>query len=311
LQLKSYLPAKHREDIAAELSETIHSAVEERERALGHKLSDEELGAVLKGYGHPLLVAGRYLPMQHLIGPGVFPIYWYALQGVSIVIAVIGGIVTGIALLTASRPALAALQVVADMFWTLLLASALVTFVFAVIDHARVHFSSLDAFEPRRLHSGILAVRAAPLSPISRHDTIFEVATTAILLMWWIGWLDFRTIVPSSLSVEFTDGIEPFFWPVVGVCLVELVRLGVDLIRPYRTPLRTVWRLFLNCAWLALIVLLFRADGLIEAGGALVDPDQAERALWSMNLAFRVTLFVLGGVMAAIIAVDAVRLVRR
>jgi hypothetical protein len=311
LQLKSYLPAKHREDIAAELGETIQSAVEERERALGHKLSDEELSAVLKGYGHPLLIAGRYLPMQHLIGPSVFPVYWYALQAVSIVITVIGGIVAGIALLTASRPAQAALQVVADVFWAMLLGCALVTFVFAVIDHARVRFRSLDAFEPRKLHSGVLGVRAAPLSPISRHDTIFEVATTVILLMWWIGWLDFRTIVPSALSVEFTRGIEPFFWPVVGVCLVELLRLGVDLIRPYRTLLRTVWRFCLNCAWLALIVLLFRTDGLIEAGAALIDPGQAERAVWSMNLAFRVSLFVLGVVMAAILATDAVRLVRR
>jgi hypothetical protein len=311
LQLKSYLPAKHREDIAAELSETIHAAVEERERALGHKLSDEELGVVLKGYGHPLLVAGRYLPMQHLIGPGVFPIYWYALQGVSIVIAVIGGIVAGIALLTASRPVLAVLQVVADIFWTMLVACALVTFVFAVIDRARVRFRALDAFEPRKLHSGIFGVRAAPLSPVPRHDTIFEVASTAILLLWWIGWLDFTSIVPSGLSAEFTRGIEPFFWPVVGVCLVELVRLGIDLIRPYRTPLRTVWRLCLNCVWLALIVLLFRTDGLIAAGAALIDPDQAERAVWSMNLALRVALFVLGVGMAALIATDAVRLVRR
>jgi hypothetical protein len=230
---------------------------------------------------------------------------------VSIVIAVIGGIVAGIALLTAARPAQAALQVVADIFWTLLLASALVTLAFAVIDHARVRFRSLDAFEPRKLHSGILGVRAAPLSPISRHDTIFEVATTVILLLWWIGWLDFRTIVPSGLSVQFTRGIDPFFWPVVGVCLLELVRLGVDLIRPYRTPPRTLCRLCLNGIWLALIVLLFRADGLIEAGAALVDPGQAERAVWSMNLAFRVTLFVLGVVMAALIATDAVRLVRR
>jgi hypothetical protein len=311
LQLKSYLPAKHREDIAAELGETIHSAVEERERALGHKLSDEEISAVLKGYGHPLLVAGRYLPMQHLIGPAVFPVYWYALQAVTIVITVIGGIIAGIALLTASRPAQAALQVVADVLWTVLLGSAIVTFIFAVIDHERVRLRFLEVFEPRRLDSSVLGVRAARLSPIPRHDTIFEVASTVILLMWWIGWLDFRGIVPSALSVQFTRGIEPFFWPLVGVCLAELVRLGVDLIRPYRTPLRTVWRLCLNCAWLALIVLLFRTDGLIEAGGALVDPGEAERAVWSMNLALRVSLFVLGVVMAGLIATDAVRLVRR
>jgi hypothetical protein len=312
LQLKSYLPAKHREDIAAELGETIRSTIEERERTLGRKLSDEELGAVLKGYGHPLLIAGRYLPMQHLIGPAVFPVYWYALQAVTIVIAVIGGLLAGVALLIADRPAQVALQVLANVFWIALLAGAVVTFVFAVMDHERVRLPFLEAFEPRRrLNSGILGVRAAPLSPISRQDTIFELATTAILLIWWIGWLDFSNILPPAIAVEFTREIEPFYWPVVGVCVIELVRLGSDFVRPYRTPLRTIWRLCLNAAWLALVVLLFRADGLIEAGTALNGAGEAERAVRMMETSLRVTLFVLGMIMAALIATDIVRLVRR
>jgi hypothetical protein len=66
LQLKTYLPAKQREDIAAELGESILSSVDEREREreLGRKLADEELVTLLKGFGHPLRVAGRYLPKQ-------------------------------------------------------------------------------------------------------------------------------------------------------------------------------------------------------------------------------------------------------
>src|SRR5687767_3782395 len=101
LHLKSLLPAKQRDDIAAELRESIVSAVEERERRHGRALTDAELNEVLRGFGHPLLVAGRYLPMQHLIGPDVFALYWYAMQAVLIVITVIGGLMTGIALLTA------------------------------------------------------------------------------------------------------------------------------------------------------------------------------------------------------------------
>ena len=95
LQLKSLLPAKQREDIAAELrGEHLARAVEERERELGAR-SDRRRAQrrCCSGFGHPMLVAGRYLPMQHLIGPDVFPLYWYVLQAVLIVITVVGGLV--------------------------------------------------------------------------------------------------------------------------------------------------------------------------------------------------------------------------
>src|SRR4051812_6385557 len=79
LQLKTLLPKKQRDDIAAELRESITSTVVDRERKLGRTLTDDELNAVLRGFGHPMVVAGRYLPMQQLIGPDVFPLYWYVM----------------------------------------------------------------------------------------------------------------------------------------------------------------------------------------------------------------------------------------
>ena len=57
LQLKSLLPRKQRDDIAAEIRESIASPVEERERALGRKLDDRETSEILKTYGHPIAVA--------------------------------------------------------------------------------------------------------------------------------------------------------------------------------------------------------------------------------------------------------------
>ena len=59
LQLQTFLPAKQRDDIAAELRESIRSTVEDREREVGRALTDDELNAVLQGFGHPMLVAGR------------------------------------------------------------------------------------------------------------------------------------------------------------------------------------------------------------------------------------------------------------
>src|SRR5262245_34772027 len=141
LQLRTLLPAKQRDDIAAELRESIRSTVEERERELGRPLTDDEVNEILRGFGHPMVVAGRYLPMQHLIGPDVFPLYWYVMQAVLIVIAIIGGLLVGVALLTAPRASQAAVQVAVNFWWIALQAAALVTLVFAALDHGKARFS--------------------------------------------------------------------------------------------------------------------------------------------------------------------------
>ena len=234
LHLKSLLPAKQRDDIAAELRESIRSAVEEREREQGRALTDAELNEMLRGFGHPMVVAGRYLPMQYLIGPDVFPLYWYVLQAVLIVITVIGGLLVGIALLTAPNAVQAAAQVAVNFWWFALQAAALVTLAFALLDYGKARFSFLDKFDARKINAGIWGVRGAPLSAIPRADTVFEIAFTALLLLWWVEWLAF----PSAwlgVVLRLSPAIESFFYPVLALCIVELVRLGVDLVRPYRT----------------------------------------------------------------------------
>jgi hypothetical protein len=309
LQLRTFLPAKQRDDIAAELRESITSAVEERERELGRTLTDDELNEVLRGFGHPMVVAGRYLPMQQLIGPDVFPLYWYVMQAMLIVLAIVAGLMVGIALLTAPRAMQAAMQVAVSFWWFALQAAACVTLSFAVIDYCKGRFSFLDEFDARKVGAGILGVRGAPLSAIPRADTVFEIAWTVLLLLWWIEWFVF----PSEwLGIVFrlSDAIEPFFYPVLVLCVVELVRLGIDLVRPYRTVPRVALRLVLNLAWLALFVLAYRTEGLVEIA-EVVRSENPERALRMAQVSMQITLFVLAAVTAILAATDAVRLVRR
>ena len=309
LQLRTFLPAKQRDDIAAELRESISSAVEERERELGRPLTDDEVNGLLRGFGHPMVVAGRYLPMQQLIGPDVFPLYWYVMQAMLIVIAVIGGLMVGIALLTAPRAMQAALQVAINFWWIALQSAALVTFSFAVFDCGKARFSFLDKFDARNLSPGILGVRGAPLSAIPRTDTVFEIATTVILLFWWVEWLVF----PSAwlgVVLRLSPAIEPFFYPVLALCMVELVRLGVDLVRPYRTVPRVALRLVLNLAWLTVFVLAYRTEGLVEIA-EIVRSENPERVLRMAQASMSIALFGCATVTAILAATDVVRLVRR
>jgi hypothetical protein len=309
LQLKTFLPKKQRDDIAAELRESITSTVEGRERELGRTLTDDELNDVLRGFGHPLVVAGRYLPMQQLIGPDVFPLYWYVMQAMLIVMAIIGGLMVGIALLTAPRAGQAAMQVAISFWWIALQSAALVTLAFAVVDCSRARLSFLDRFDARKLSAGVLGVRGAPLSAIPRTDTVFEIATTVILLFWWVDWFVFRSDW-LGVVLRLSPAIESFFYPVLALCVVELVRLGVDLVRPYRTVPRVALRFVLNIAWLTVFVLAYRTEGLVEIA-EVIRSENPERVLGMAQTSMSIALFGCATVTAILAATDVVRLVRR
>ena len=258
LQLKSLLPRKQRDDIAAEIRESIASAVDERERTLGRKLEDRETSEILKTYGHPIAVAGRYLPMQQLIGPSGSAL-WYVIQAVLVVIAAIGGIVAAIALFTEPRATQAAIQVLVRFFWIALDAGALVTVAFVLLDRRHVRFRFIDDFDARKLGRDFLGMRSAPLDTIPRWDTVLELAMIAILLLWWIGLLVFPT-VQFGVKVELGSAIERLQVPVLVLCVLDLLRLGTDLAYPYRTLPRILVAVVSNFAWLALLVLAFASQ---------------------------------------------------
>lgn len=79
-----WLPKRERNDIITELSEDIHSEIDERARVLGHPLAEEEVATLLKKHGSPVSVATRYLPQQVLIGPALFPVYKFVLKVVAL-----------------------------------------------------------------------------------------------------------------------------------------------------------------------------------------------------------------------------------
>jgi hypothetical protein len=77
-----YMPRGDRDDFVKELRDNILSQMEDRAAELGRPLNESELAEILKRFGHPLVVAAPYrrLPMQQLVGPKLFPLYWFAVQ---------------------------------------------------------------------------------------------------------------------------------------------------------------------------------------------------------------------------------------
>src|SRR5450432_1405405 len=85
--VKFWLPKQHRDDIVAELAGNLQAEIDDRVAELGRPLTDDEIAALLKQHGSPILVASRY-QQEHrtvtfgrqLIGPIVFPYYWTAIR---------------------------------------------------------------------------------------------------------------------------------------------------------------------------------------------------------------------------------------
>ncbi|HZZ67348.1 MAG TPA: hypothetical protein VFE18_04165 [Phenylobacterium sp.] len=87
------LPRAQREDIIAELRDTILSRIEEREADLGRPLTDDEVEAVLREVGHPVVIAARYREgPQHVVGPTLYP-YWLFVVRVAIALQIATAVV--------------------------------------------------------------------------------------------------------------------------------------------------------------------------------------------------------------------------
>ncbi len=96
------LPKAQREDIVAELRDTILTRIEAREAERGRKLTSDEIEAVLREIGHPLLVAARYREgPQQLIGPALYP-YWAFAVKVALTIVAAVAVITFVVRLLAT-----------------------------------------------------------------------------------------------------------------------------------------------------------------------------------------------------------------
>jgi hypothetical protein len=155
-EVRRYLPEEQQSDIIAEISDAIQSQFEEREGTLGRPLTGDEQAAIIRAYGHPKVVAARYGTPRYLIGPDVFPFYWYTLKLVLIVVlaaelafALIGGLLTG-------NPLHVFEDGVGVMWQSIFIVIGIITVIFSAMEWTDQGKSvlaklGLDKWNPRRL----------------------------------------------------------------------------------------------------------------------------------------------------------------
>jgi hypothetical protein len=236
--VKFWLPRGQQEDIILELGDDIRSQIEDRETALGRKLSDAEMEAILKERGRPLLVAGRYLPQRSLIGPLFFPAYVFVLKLVLIcylapwVLVWIGMMIFD----PSYRAHHSGLGIAPDLFvlWIhALTVFMVVTMVFAVLDLAMNKSKFLSDWSPRKLPP------ARDHDRIPRASSAFEVVMGGFFGIWWLSMLWTLTVIDmEGLRVTLAPAWHHFFGIFLPIWAVNTGLSAVNFFHPYWTRSR-------------------------------------------------------------------------
>lgn len=239
--VKFWLPAHLRDDIGAELAEDIRCEIDEAEKAKGRPLTEDEVAVILKARGNPMLVAAQYQPHRHLIGPELFPLYVFVLKIVA-VICFIPPLMNALATAVFDHavPGAGGLSLPVN---SLLVAFAIVTIVFAAIEHKGIDITKKADFNPKKLR---------PVSDpgrIPRADSVGTIIATLIGIGFFAaGYLSQTTYYFPHGSITVAPEWIPYWRIVIALAVGEVALSAVNLFKPYWTGARVVAWLVVNLA---------------------------------------------------------------
>lgn len=294
--VRRHLPKSANPDIVSELSDNLRSQAEEREHALGRALNDDEQASLLKPHGHPWLMASRYMPQQHLIGPALYPYYRQTLAivvfWVVLPIILVGGAVTA---LYSDHPSLWFSRMISSAWNGAIYAVGIVTIVFAVLEHERVKFTALENWNPIRLP------KPGQGREIPRSETVIGLVFQIAFLVYWtkvIGLPNF--ILHEGERLQFTGAPiwNDLYFPIVAVVAVSIGVSLADLLRPWRTTAVSVVDIAVSIASLVIATIVMRETHFVTLVGGIEDPARLARAEFWLNRSIWWTFAVVGAVSA-------------
>ena len=282
--VRSFLPAAQQEDIVRELADDIRAQLGDRQEELGRPLTAEDEAAVLRQFGHPLLLAAKYRRQQHVISPTLFPFYAFALK-IALGVALAVHVAIAIAVFATGRPPGEAIAPLAVFpFGPAMTVFGWVTLVFAVIDLNVERFASVERWNPHALPE------PRPDSPPhSRLALLFEIIASTIFLIWWLAVPTFPFLVFGPLAgvLELAPVWRAVHLPVAGLWLVSLYALWAVLLWPDWLRYRPAASLLTNVGAITIATVLLRAGTYVTLAPD-ADPAQHAAIANAVNLAFRI-----------------------
>lgn len=303
------LPETQAKDIVAELRDLLMARIEAREMEKGQALNREDIGSILKDFGHPVVVASRYSGNEHLIGPSLYPWFWHTQRfAVGITLAVTFAIV-GLRALGADEPIRAGMR----GFWGAVEAGCVtfgvVTAIFIAAERMKWDMSWLMRWDPLTM----------PRVHVRKPKSLFESAITlffdVLALLFWtrvIG-LAFEISLRGGGEAElsFSPAWAAVYWPVLVLLAGAAIVHASDLVYPYWSRVRGMISLAGYIGGIAVVWVLLQAQPLVSVvPGAGADPAEVERATLLFNNITSVSLGVVGLVCAISAGVTVWRLIK-
>ena len=254
-----HLSARERRDIAAELRDTLLSQIEEAETEQARPLTDDEIAAILRRYGAPEVVAGRYGVRTHLIGPAVYPRYKAVVKAVVSIFGLLLSVSLVVTAFTADNP----VKAVALVAWTGLLILVanltIVTVIFARLERMKGHAEPPEPWDPRDL-------LAAPelRTSIPRSEAAASLLLSLFWLLWWTGVLPINTwLLWTRLPLEPAAIWEALTPLIVSLLIVSISVSAVAILRPRWLKLYEAADLLLDIGIGIVLIQALRAPELI------------------------------------------------
>ena len=234
--VRKYLPWQRQDDIIAELRANLESQLEDKEAELGRPLTKAEMEGWLKAFGSPIEVAARYQPQRYLIGPILFPFYWFVLRMAVPWALAIYAIVMVVQMFAAQEPSASALlEALLSVPEVLLTTATWVTLVFVAIEFAAGRSPALFQGTPLAAcgwSPGTLPPAGNQTfdgqKPRSYAQAVAEVVFGFIFLVWLLLipqhpflWLGPGAALLKSSPFQAAPVVVPFYWTVVAMNILQ------------------------------------------------------------------------------------------
>lgn len=220
-----YLPQKQKAEVSTDIEATIYELLLEQ---FGEKeYSDQEIETVIRTFGHPRLVAERYLNQKpSLIAPELLETYWFVVK-----IALIGSNI-GVFIARMLTQGLDVISILGGMINLSLSVFGMVTLIFILVNQ------KMDAYEQKNDQTWSLNDLKTWTSDKHRVSH-FEIAFESIFLVFVAQAL----FVDTALSVVLENHVLFLLGMYVGLSLVLNIYL---LIKAYWTPRLRIVSISLN-----------------------------------------------------------------
>jgi hypothetical protein len=266
-----YLPAPRQGDLLSELAANLHSEMEDKATALGRPLSEDEQAEVLRRHGHPIMVAARYQPHRSLIGPEIFPFYWFTVKRILPWVVGIWLLATVATLIFGSwgTPISQRVDVghiITGLFSAVFQFLAWITAGFALLEFFKGHLRkelAHPSWDPRKLP------KADPVADQNgpRHPWADAIAS-AVFLAWLLLFPRFPVLMFGPyvawhlLNIDLPTIWHQFYWIIVAFNCVQLASKIALLARSARRYYH-IMESVLHLLGIGILVFLLRAHDYI------------------------------------------------